>query len=366
MHISIFKRLSKIYSIINKTFNKRISTIITGKIILILRIIVGMGRLLDKIFFSNTFKSGIRKPIMVVGNPRSGTTFLHRYLVKNNIGVGSQLWQMLYPSILLQKIIKPILPFLEKISPARHHSTAAHKTSLQSVETDDVAIFFRYLDGFFLYGFILSWSNENLFNWVDPKIRKTNDRDYKWLESIWIRNQYIAKNNRTVGKLFSLSANMPEFIKKFPDCKILYIIRDPLSVIPSGLSLVTGVLDKKFGFWNQPKIKQDDFIQNLYKGFVHLLLRFESDWKNNKIDKSKVMIVPFDRMMSDFDMLMKEILIFIDHNISDELNNDIKNTDIKQRNFKSDHKYDLSKFGLTEQKIIEDCKPIYETFLNKK
>ena len=78
------------------------------------------------------------------------------------------------------------------------------------------------------------------------------------------------------------------------------------------------------------------------------------------------MIVPFDRMMSDFDMLMKEILIFIGHNISDELNNDIKNTDIKQRNFQSDHKYDLSKFGLTEQKIIEDCKPIYETFLNKK
>ena len=36
------------------------------------------------------------------------------------------------------------LPFLEKINPAKYHSKAAHKTSLQSVETDDVAIVIFY------------------------------------------------------------------------------------------------------------------------------------------------------------------------------------------------------------------------------
>ena len=99
--------------------------------------------------------------------------------------------------------------------------------------------------------FILSWAEENLFSWVDPKIRNTSNRDYKWLESIWLRNQYMENCDRTVGKLFSLSANLPEFLERFPDSKILYIIRDPLSVIPSGLSLVTGVLDKKFDFWKK-------------------------------------------------------------------------------------------------------------------
>ena len=65
------------------------------------------------------------------------------------------------------------MPFLEKISPTRHHSTDAHKTSLQSVETDDASILFRYLDGFFLYGFLLSWNENNSFDWVDPKKRDT-------------------------------------------------------------------------------------------------------------------------------------------------------------------------------------------------
>ena len=364
MKISVFKRISKAYLTIGATFGMWFSPIFTGLFVSVLRIVVGFSRMMDRIFFPGAFKSNIKNPIMIVGNPRSGTTFLHRYLVRNEIGVGSQLWQMLYPSILLQKMLRPVLPFLEKISPARHHSTAAHKTSLQSVETDDVAIFFRFLDGFFLYGFILSWAEENLFSWVDPNIRNTSNRDYKWLESIWLRNQYIENSERTVGKLFSLSANLPEFLERFPDSKILYIIRDPLSVIPSGLSLVTGVLDKRFGFWKQPEEKRNHFINRLYGGLVQLLLRFHSDWTNEKIDKSRVMIVPFDRMMTDFDHLMSEIIEFIDHPSSDSLKKDILETAEKQRKFKSEHKYDLEKFGLSEQQIIKDCTPIYDTFLN--
>ena len=364
MKISIFKRISKAYLTIGATFGMWFSPIFTGLFVSVLRIVVGFSRMMDRIFFPGAFKSHIKNPIMIVGNPRSGTTFLHRYLVRNEIGVGSQLWQMLYPSILLQKMLRPVLPFLEKISPARHHSTVAHQTSLQSVETDDVAIFFRFLDGFFLYGFILSWAEENLFSWVDPKIRNTSNRDYKWLESIWLRNQYIESSERTVGKLFSLSANLPEFLERFPDSKILYIIRDPLSVIPSGLSLVIGVLDKKFGFWKKSEEKRNHFINRLYEGLVQLLLRFHSDWTNGEIDKSRVMIVPFDRMMTDFDHLMNEIIEFIDHPSSDSLKKDILETAEKQRKFKSEHKYDLEKFGLSEQQIIKDCTPIYDTFLN--
>ena len=99
------------------------------------------------IFFGNLLDAkcaGIKQPILIVGNPRSGTTFLHHYLTSNNFGTGSQLWQMLYPSVLFQKILKPILPFLEKYSPTKYHSTDAHKTSLQSVETDDASILFRF------------------------------------------------------------------------------------------------------------------------------------------------------------------------------------------------------------------------------
>ena len=364
MSISIFKRIVTVYLTIGKTFNLWISPIFTGFLLLLLRFLVCFFMVLDYLFFPSLFSKKIKNPIVIVGNPRSGTTFLHRFLVKGEVGAGSQLWQLIYTSVLLQKIIKPILPLLERFSPTKHHSTEAHKTSLASIETDDASMLFRYFDGFFMYGFLLSWNEKDMFNWVDPKVRNTANRDFQWFESMWSRTLKFHKKDRMVAKLFSISANTPAFLDKYNDAKILYLVRDPLNVIPSGLSLVTGVLDKKFGFWSMPQKKRQLFIDRLYKALKELLLRFHDDWINNRIDKNKVMIVRFDDMMNNFDNLMNEILPFIEHAPSSDLLQEIEVTAKKQKEYKSKHKYDLERFGLTEEQIKNDCKVIYETFLN--
>ena len=357
------KRILRVYLIIGKTFNVWITPIFTGLLITLLRIIVGISRILDHIIFPK-IGNHLKEPIIIVGNPRSGTTFLHRFLIKQGFGVGSQLWQMVYPSVILQKILKPILPIMEFISPARHHSTEAHKTSLTSVETDDVSLLFRYFDGFFLYGFFLTFDKEDLFHWVDPKMRNTSKRDFSWFESLWQRNLVANKGERYIGKLFSLSSNLPEFQKYAPDAKIIYMIRDPLSVIPSGLSLVTSVLDKKFNFWSLDESIRTRFINRLYCALIELLNRFHEDWVNNNIDKEKVLIIRFDTMMSNFETVMDDLTSFIQKKPTSRLQKAIKKTADNQRAFKSNHKYDLEKFGLTEKQIKKDCAKIYKTFLS--
>ena len=69
----------------------------------ILRLVVFVGSIFDYLLFIKLRKGKIENPILIVGNPRSGTTFLHQFLTSNNLGTGSQLWQMLYPSIIIQK-----------------------------------------------------------------------------------------------------------------------------------------------------------------------------------------------------------------------------------------------------------------------
>ena len=155
MRISIIKRIFKAYQTIGLTFGKWVSPIFVGLYLLTLRTKNFIFMKIDWIFYPIQLTKKINRPILIVGNPRSGTTFIHRYLSNNGFGTGSRLYQLVFTSIILQKLVKPILPILEKISPTRHHSTDAHKTSLQSVETDDASILFRYLDGFFLYGFIM-------------------------------------------------------------------------------------------------------------------------------------------------------------------------------------------------------------------
>ena len=363
LKIGILKRISKAYYTIAKTFNIWIITIFIGLYLLTIRIINFIFMKIDWLFYPFKLKNKIKAPILIVGNPRSGTTFIHRYLADNGLGVGSRLYQMIFTSIVLQKIIKPILPLLEKVSPAKFHSDSVHKTSLSAIETDDPSLLFRFFDGFFLYAFILAWSDEDLLDWFQPKNRDNSKRDFTWLETMWKRTLISSSSDRMIGKMFSISVNIPAFIKKFPDAKLLYMVRDPLNVIPSGLSLVTGVLDGMFGFWSLSKNKRQQYINRIYKALVELQLQFHDDWIDGKIDTNKVGIVQYDRMMNDFDGLMNEILPFVNHKSNNELINTIKKTAEKQRLYKSKHKYDLSKFGLTEEQIRMDCKAIYDTFL---
>jgi hypothetical protein len=329
----------------------------------VVRTFVGCAMALDNLLVGRLRKTKATRPIVLVGNPRTGTTFLQRFLSDEGFGKGMELFLMLYPSLLLQKLLRPVLPLLEKISPAKFHTTDAHQTSLSSVETDDVAVLFRYLDGFFLYGFFLSWEDEDMLPAFDPRVRDTSARDFDWLDKLWRRSLVLHDTDRNIAKLFSVAVRLPQFLQRFPEAQILYMARDPLSVIPSSMSLVIGVLDRAFGFWSLPETMRKRWLDRMYKAWILLLQKFHEDWTTGAIDRKRVFIVRYDRMMADFEGMMDEMCAFLGHPMTPALRATIAKRGEKQRKYESEHKYDLAKFGLTEEQIRRDCAFFYDTFL---
>jgi len=360
---SIFSRMGHLYRVLRRTFGVKVIPLFLALLFGVLRTIVAIGMLLDRLFFPRLAKTRAKRPIVLVGNPRTGTTFLQRFLADEGFGSGMELFLMLYPSLLIQKLFKPLLPLLEKVSPAKFHATKAHKTSLTSVETDDVAVLFRYLDGFFLYGFFLSFDDEDRISWVDPNVRDTSKRDMAWLDKLWRRSLVLHKADRNIAKLFSLAVRLPQFLERFPEAQILYMARDPLSIIPSSMSLVIGVLDQAFGFWSLPEAIRKRWLDRMYHAWIVLLQRFHDDWTSGKIDKKRVFIVRYDRMMADFEGLMDEMCKFLGHEMTPKLSETVHKLGEKQRKYESEHKYDLEKYGLTEDQVRRDCKFFYDTFL---
>ncbi|HEY4183477.1 MAG TPA: sulfotransferase [Polyangia bacterium] len=360
---SIFSRMGHVYRVLRRTFHVRVAPLFVAVVFSLLRTIVAIGMALDNVFFPRLRRVRANRPIVLVGNPRTGTTFLQRFLADEGFGSGMELFLMLYPSLVFQKLLKPFMPLLEKLSPAKFHSTEAHQTSLTSVETDDVAVLFRYLDGFFLYGFFLSFDEEDRLPWFDPRVRDTSKRDMAWLDAIWRRSLVLHKADRNIAKLFSLAVRLPQFLERFPEAQILYMARDPLSIIPSAMSLVIGVLDRAFGFWSLPEAKRKRWLDRMYKAWVLLLQKFHEDWTSGAIDKKRVFIVRYDRMMMDFEGLMDEMCSFLGHEMTPALRATISKRGEKQRKYESEHRYDLEKFGLTEEQVRRDCAFFYETFL---
>jgi len=360
---TIFSRMGALYRILSGTFHVKVITLFVAVFFGFVRTVVAIFMALDHVFFPKLAKTRANRPIVLVGNPRTGTTFLQRFLSDEGFGAGMELFLMLYPSLTLQKLLRPLLPLLEKVSPAKFHSTDAHQTSLSSVETDDVAVLFRHLDGFFLYGFFLSFDEEDRLSWVDPRVRDTSQRDCEWLEKLWTRSLVLHKAERNIAKVFSFSVRLPQFLAAVPGAQILYMARDPLSIIPSAMSLVIGVLDRAVGFWSMPDDLRKRWLDRMYKAWVLLLQKFHEDWTSGAIDKSRVYIVRYDRMMADFEGVMDEMCRFLGRDMTPELQKTINELGEKQRGYQSEHKYKLEKYGLTEEQIRRDCAFFYDTFL---
>ena len=360
---SVLSRMGRIYGVLRKTHHVYVVPLFLAVLFGLLRTIVAVGMALDNVFFAKLARTKANRPIVLVGNPRTGTTFLQRFLSDNGFGAGMELFLMLYPSLLLQKALRPVLPVLEKLSPAKFHSTEAHQTSLSSVETDDVGVLFRYLDGFFLYGFFLSFEEQDALREFDPRVRDTSARDFAWLDALWRRSLVLHRADRNIAKLFSVSVRLPAFLEAFPEAQILYMARDPLSIIPSSMSLVIGVLDRAFGFWKLPEDIKRRWLDRMYQAWILLLQKFHEDWTSGAIDKSRVYIVRYDRMMLDLENVMDEMCTFLQHPMTPELKAVVKAQAEKQRSYESEHKYKLDKYGLTEEQIRKDCAFFYDEFL---
>lgn len=357
-------RIFRAYRVVGQTFGAWLPALLTVNVFLTLRLGVALGMLVDFALFARLRQTRIERPIVIVGNPRTGTTLLHRFLVEQRLGAGMALWRMLYPSLALQALLRPFLPLLERLSPARHHATVAHATSLTAVETDDAALLFRYCDGLFLYGFLMAWAEPDRRADFDPAHRDTSARDFAWLMAIWRRNLVATGSSRVIAKLFSIGPRLPQFLARFPDARILYLTRDPVAAIPSAMSLVTGVLDKRFGFWNRSPALRRRYLDRLYRAFVDLLRRFHDDYRAGLIDRSRVLIVPYERLMGDFAALMTEMLAFLGIEPTPALLAAIARQADAQRRYKSEHHYDLARFGLDAAQIQRDCAFAYQAFLD--
>ena len=92
----------------------------------------------------------------------------------------------------------------------------------------------------------------------------------------------------------------------------------------SGLSLVTGVLDGRFGFWKLPEEKRQGYIERLHSAFLELSMRFHDDYVNKRIPKENIMIVSYAEMMKNFEKVMREVNKFIGVTPSPAVSKNIK------------------------------------------
>src|SRR5438093_8065581 len=67
-------------------------------------IVIGFGRLLDRLLFRSFLCQEVREPVFIIAPPRSGTTFLQKLMALDEERfVHAKLYQTIFPSVLYQR-----------------------------------------------------------------------------------------------------------------------------------------------------------------------------------------------------------------------------------------------------------------------
>jgi len=356
-----------VYRIILKTFGFKARPLATFWLIQLRHAISAATRGLDHLLYPGFRGRPLDRPVFIIGNPRSGTTFVHRFLLTTEQFCAFSLFEMLLPAITARKIFGGLVDRFAPVSPARYHSSDAHETSLRDVETDDVLEFFHFIDGGFLWSYFLAWEDvwgselcQRYFD-LERQTPRQQARLFRYLEACWRRNLHHKNRDRIIAKSSIFTMRVPTLLQRYPDCKLIYIARDPVSTIPSGLSLLTGVLEQSYDIFNATR--EEDrarYLENLYQASCQVYRAF--DEVRDSIPERNLRIVTYPRLMTDLESVMQELVEFLEIEPEPGFARRVREQAEKQRSRESGHEYSLEKFGLDEERIRKDLAFVYDKY----
>src|ERR1700759_3270476 len=359
----------RVYRVIGKTFGVGFRPLGAFGLLQLRQAISAITLALDYVFYPGHRKRPIDRPIFIIGNPRSGTTFLHRLLLGAGDMAAFELWEMLFPAITARKLLGGIVPRLDRLSPARYHPSDVHDTSLRGIETDDVAWFFRTLDGPFAWAYFLAWQDtwgselsRRIFG-IDGVAARDEERFFHYYEACWRPNLTYKRANRILVKSSMLTFRLDALIRRYPDCRLVYVVRDPVEVIPSGMSLLASVLENGYDVWNRTREEdQRRWVENLYQASCAMLRDFHDAQMAGLIPERNLCVVRYEDLLQNLEPTMARILDFIEIKPTEAFVEEVREQSARQRSYPSRHEHSPDQFGLDPERIRADLGFVYEAF----
>lgn len=321
---------------------------------------ISLGLLLDRALYRR--RDDDAETLLIAGPPRSGTTFLHRYLAENSGGAASPLWESLVPSLCWQRLLRPLVQRAVARGRPKLSLGAAHTARLDLPETDDLSVFARYLDSFFFYVYALSWHRDEFPAYTDPTGRPAviAPRDLRWLNRAAERNRRRDGVPLALLKSFSAGFALPAVLEQVTGSKVIYVSRAAHETLPSSLSMVRAVLEVRGLYGRTEEASRQRHVERVVRASLAMQLAAIADLQALPADD--VLLVRYEDLTGNFAATIERIFHFAGIAINDRLRDSITQRAAAQKSRRSEHRYSLEEFGLSETHIRRQFADVYAFF----
>jgi hypothetical protein len=325
---------------------------------------------LDDLLFPAYKNQPIEKPLFILGNLRSGSTFLHRLLSRDATTFTSlTTWDIyLTPSITQKKITQLVSRldktylggFLHRLLFAFDRATLGkikiHPISFFQPEEDE-NIHLHIWDGYFvtfLFPFMDEFPNYQHFDEaLSPEHKRRIMTFYK---SMLQRHLYaIGGKKYFVAKNPAFSPKIETLIEFFPDARIIYLARNPLDMLPSTISWIN-YARRQFTDPPQGWLYIDEIL-DLTQHWYRYPLRYLDAHPS-----PRHLILNYDDLIQRPEAVIRRFYEQFGYpdkpGLEDLVHEAVKET----LTFRSDHTYSYTEMGFTREQIINIYADIFERF----
>jgi hypothetical protein len=328
-----------------------------------------LGFLLDEIFFRGYRKITVRRPVFVVGVPRSGTTFLHHVLAKDEQFTTFRTWECLFaPSVIERKICLGLAlvdnrlgrPFGWLLKGLEKHILGGlediHATALNAPE-EDYFVFMPILACFILIVPFLYTESIWRMAFFD---RDMPERRKRWIMAYYKRclqkHLYVhGPNKHLLSKNPSFSSLVGSLNRTFPDCRFICCVRDPMKTMPSQLSSLKSGL-KLFG--------TDPYGEVLRNRMLDVFLFYYGNLMSvlSAVPLNRHVFLRIETLKSDLANTISHTYQQLDISLDLNFIRQMRAEDANVKSYASKHIYSLEQFGLDGTTLRKRFARVYEQY----
>lgn len=326
-------------------------------------------RLLDEILFFKYRQTKISRPVFIIGNPRSGTTFMHRLI---SLDEGRYAYMKLYhtilPSVTFYKIVKaisfvdrrigrPFRRFFDWIDSWlfkkwRH----IHPTGFNQTDEDEGLFIFSFLT--VAVSLICPYMQHlEYLTIIDRLPETTRTKLQNYFMSSLKRFMYVEGQNKILlTKNVITTGRLNTILSAMPDARVVYLVRDPRAAIPSYISMFSSS-------WKliAPGISETGKeYQALAKVAIDFYKYFYT--QKQKYTSYNFITIGYTEAKENPAEVINRIYNYFGLPVSNAFIKQLEKSVRQTKNYKSLHKYSLAQYGLTAAAIENELKEFMNTY----
>lgn len=331
-------------------------------------LLVWLNLLLDDLFFRGYRRVEVRSPVFVVGNFRSGTTFLHRLLAKDQERFTTmQMWEVLFaPSILGRKVVKAIAVldrWLGRLGARRvatmeetwHEENVMHWVGLREPEEDDYLLL--HVWSALTIGLSSGVLEEaRPYAYFDTALSKTErDRIMDFYRRCLQRHLYARRSGQYLAKNPALTPKLNSVYEWFPDARVICLVRSPLEAVPSFVSMMQFSW-RVIGAPRESDALRDYIVDMARHWYSYPLERLEG------IPRDGFIFVRYDDLAADPAGTVSSIYDHFGFEMSPAYAGVLQEESGKARRYRSQHKYSVEQTGLSWEQMLAIYRDVFDRF----